>query len=182
MRVTKGCPICENDVLGERETGYYCKRCNLLFSRRHIVYRHVREETRAAIKNHFPAHEASSVTPYPVVKPFPQLLSLERTLVKIRAARASLEATTRSLAGRIDPEGGPDAWLSGEKAEPVLKPKRSPRPVKRRARTKNEKRRAPAAKGKSAAQTPRKSQTMSRKRRATPEKKTERTPVGARKK
>jgi len=57
MRVTKGCPICEGDVLGTTETDYYCRRCNLLFTRRHIVFRHMRLEARRLINKHFSGYE-----------------------------------------------------------------------------------------------------------------------------
>ena len=29
--VKQGCPICGNDLIGNRKYKFYCKRCNLLF-------------------------------------------------------------------------------------------------------------------------------------------------------
>lgn len=53
MRVARGCPACGEDVIGTSETGYYCKACNLLFSKRHVVYKHAAEEVKALIHRHF---------------------------------------------------------------------------------------------------------------------------------
>jgi hypothetical protein len=57
MRVAKGCPICVSDVLGTLETGFYCKHCNLIFSRRHISFRQSRDEVRGLIHRHFSGYE-----------------------------------------------------------------------------------------------------------------------------
>lgn len=53
MRVTRGCPICEEDVIGTAETGYYCKACNVIFSKRRVVFKHAAEEVRALVHKHF---------------------------------------------------------------------------------------------------------------------------------
>ncbi len=58
MRVPKGCPLCAADVLGTFETGFYCQECNLMYRKRHVVFRHLREKTRARIREHFGGEEA----------------------------------------------------------------------------------------------------------------------------
>ena len=56
MRVPKGCPICQEDVMGTPETGFFCRRCNLIFRRQHIVFRYAREELKGLIDKHFGAY------------------------------------------------------------------------------------------------------------------------------
>ena len=101
MRVTKGCPICTGDVLGTAETGYYCKRCNLLFQKRHIVFKHAREEIHETIRKHFsiiepvrPHERARPVTnePLPQGKRLLDRLSerMANTLKEIRHAKEDL--------------------------------------------------------------------------------------------
>ncbi len=53
MRVTKGCPVCNSDVIGTLETGYYCKYCNVIFHKRYVVFKHTREEVKRKIQEHF---------------------------------------------------------------------------------------------------------------------------------
>ncbi len=53
MRVTKGCPLCRGDVFGTFETGFYCKACNLMYRKRHVLFSEVRDETRVLITKHF---------------------------------------------------------------------------------------------------------------------------------
>ncbi len=36
--VRKGCPICEADVKGDSNFGYFCKKCNLVFRNKHVDY------------------------------------------------------------------------------------------------------------------------------------------------
>jgi hypothetical protein len=53
MRVPHGCPLCEDDVLGTPETGFFCRRCNLIFKRRQVVFRHAKEHVKGLIDKHF---------------------------------------------------------------------------------------------------------------------------------
>jgi|GEM_PF-2269573 len=53
MRVTKGCPLCRGDVFGTFETGFYCKACNLMYRKRHVLFSEVRDETKLLITKHF---------------------------------------------------------------------------------------------------------------------------------
>ncbi|MBR9693238.1 hypothetical protein GOV07_04925 [Candidatus Woesearchaeota archaeon] len=56
MRVTKGCPLCQGDVLGTGETGFYCKSCNLMFRKQHVEYKHLKREAKLLIQKHFSGH------------------------------------------------------------------------------------------------------------------------------
>ncbi len=57
MRVPKGCPLCEGDVLGTMATGFYCKHCNLMFRKRHVRFKHYKREAQLTIKKHFTGYE-----------------------------------------------------------------------------------------------------------------------------
>jgi outer membrane biosynthesis protein TonB len=57
MRVHQGCPVCKEDVLGTRETGFYCKRCNLLFRHKHVNFKHMKEQVRKLIRHNFSGFE-----------------------------------------------------------------------------------------------------------------------------
>ena len=63
MRVTKGCPLCIGDVLGTYETGFYCKDCNMMFKKRHVIFKHVKAETRKLITKHFSGFGDEKKTP-----------------------------------------------------------------------------------------------------------------------
>ncbi|MCX6711030.1 MAG: hypothetical protein NTZ02_02975 [Candidatus Woesearchaeota archaeon] len=37
MSLERACPLCGNEVKGNRKTRYYCKRCNLLFDEKETI-------------------------------------------------------------------------------------------------------------------------------------------------
>jgi len=53
MRITKGCPLCSTDVIGSWETGFYCKECNVIFRKRHVIFKHLKEDVRRTVLEHF---------------------------------------------------------------------------------------------------------------------------------
>jgi|GEM_PF-6279617 len=57
MKVEKGCTICQGDVYGTKETGYYCKHCNLLFDSKQVNFSEVKKQLKEKINNHFENYE-----------------------------------------------------------------------------------------------------------------------------
>ena len=47
-KVESGCPICHSDVIGNERYRYFCKKCNMLFSFRHLDKRRHKVETKQA--------------------------------------------------------------------------------------------------------------------------------------
>jgi len=47
MSLERTCPLCGNEVKGNRKTRYYCKRCNLLFDEKETILREKEREKSA---------------------------------------------------------------------------------------------------------------------------------------
>lgn len=123
MRVHKGCPLCENDVLGTSETGYYCKECNVIFRKEHIVFRHMKEETKRLITKHFSGFDEA-----PRREP-PRSRFLERMEERRKERAGAEEAFAVALPG-------PEPLRKAEEREPTRTMRK---PVKKAAKRETKK-------------------------------------------
>jgi hypothetical protein len=109
MRVPHGCPLCEDDVLGTPETGFFCRRCNLIFKRRQIVFRHAKEHVKGLIDKHFTGYGKGPERPRLHAAADRQELtgSVARTATSFEKLRRSVEEAKRFVeeteAGRLPP-------------------------------------------------------------------------------
>ncbi|RME31363.1 hypothetical protein D6789_02955 [Candidatus Woesearchaeota archaeon] len=53
MLLEGSCPHCKGDLHGTPRKGYYCPRCNMLFRRHTLALRHIRQDLRKLIDEHF---------------------------------------------------------------------------------------------------------------------------------
>lgn len=51
--IRRGCPICRGNVTGTHRGGYYCEKCNFIFSSRMIDRRVEHKRRRSVIDKHF---------------------------------------------------------------------------------------------------------------------------------
>lgn len=80
MKIIKGCPICEGNVFGTKETGYYCKHCNLLFESRHISFKNTRDELKRKIAHHFSGFEGKLEKKEKQIKEQEEIIIPKRTV------------------------------------------------------------------------------------------------------
>lgn len=57
MKLEGSCPNCKGDIHGTPRKGYYCPRCNMLFRRHTLALRHIRQDLRKLINEHFATFE-----------------------------------------------------------------------------------------------------------------------------
>ena len=62
MTVTNGCLLCGGDVRGNRESKYYCKKCNILFSHESLerAGKFKPQEGKAVVKARFVGSSTSN--------------------------------------------------------------------------------------------------------------------------
>ena len=139
MRIPKGCPLCEDDVLGTSETGYFCRRCNLIFKKHHIVFRHGREELKGLIDRHFDGYGAPAPRPRPALTEADHRVELNS---RVRETGSSFESLRRSVeeakrlvddaeAGRLPPPVTLKEALQAAPARPA--PRATHRRTKKKA-------------------------------------------------
>lgn len=71
MKVEGGCTLCNGDVRGDKEIGFYCKNCNLLFSSKYVNFSSSKKVAQEQIKRHFVREEkiVLEVEKKPALKP-----------------------------------------------------------------------------------------------------------------
>ncbi len=145
MRVHKGCPVCSADVVGTKDTGFYCKECNIIYRRRHVNYRDAALEVKHLVIRHFSEVPRSEPTEprrrdysFPSMKPAPEPVNEQIDIITM----SQMHRAVKKAAAKAKRTGAKLEKKSAQKVPKKVEKKRKKKGAQRKTPPKKRVRKA----------------------------------------